>query len=156
MDKNFSPSHSPSQITYVEAEAVGFSGLRFHFHRNRTASFASASSFRFHIPGLKNVCLKTFCLKTQRKQWTMACYIWTDEAIGKGGLHGAHKAVGYRKFNFTTQWGSSHKFRSMLIERLAAIVLNSTTFSELYTGSLQLRSAPRNGSLFISPYIKIY
>ena len=45
MDKTFSPSYSSSQITYVEAEAVGFSGFR--FHRKRTAS-----SFRFHIPGL--------------------------------------------------------------------------------------------------------
>jgi len=47
MDKTFSPSYSPSQITYVEAEAVGFSCFR--FHRKRTAS--TASSFRFHIPG---------------------------------------------------------------------------------------------------------
>ena len=42
MDKTFSPSYSPSQITYVEAEAVGFS--RFLFHRKRTASTASAST----------------------------------------------------------------------------------------------------------------
>jgi len=48
MDKTFSPSYSPSQITYVEPEAVGFS--RFHFHRKRTASTTSASSFRFHSP----------------------------------------------------------------------------------------------------------
>ena len=49
MDKTFSPSYSPSQITSVEAEAVGFS--RFRFHRKRIASTATASSFRFHIPG---------------------------------------------------------------------------------------------------------
>jgi len=36
MDKTFLPSYSPSQTTYVEAEAVGFS--RFRFHRKRTAS----------------------------------------------------------------------------------------------------------------------
>jgi len=30
MDKTFSPSYSPSQINYVEAEAVGFSRFRFH------------------------------------------------------------------------------------------------------------------------------
>ena len=45
MDKTFSPSYSPSQITYVEAETVGFS----RFRRKRTAS-----SFRFHIPGEHN------------------------------------------------------------------------------------------------------
>jgi len=43
MDKTFSSSYSPSQITYVEAETLGFS--RFRFHRKRTAS-----SFRFHVP----------------------------------------------------------------------------------------------------------
>ena len=42
MDKTFSPSYFPSQITYVETEAVGFS--LFRFHRKRTAS-------SFHIPG---------------------------------------------------------------------------------------------------------
>jgi len=42
MDKTFSPSYSSSQITYVEAEAVGFSRLRFHW--KRTASTASAST----------------------------------------------------------------------------------------------------------------
>jgi len=36
MDKTFWPSYSPSQITNVEAEAVGF--LRFRLHRKRTAS----------------------------------------------------------------------------------------------------------------------
>ena len=41
----FSLSILPS---FVEAEAVDFS--RFRFHRKRTASTASASSFRFHIP----------------------------------------------------------------------------------------------------------
>ena len=41
----FSFSILPS---YVEAEAVDFS--RFRFHRKSTASTASASSFRFHIP----------------------------------------------------------------------------------------------------------
>jgi len=46
MDKTFSPSYSPSQITYVEAEAVARGFSRFRFHRKRTAS-----SFRFHIPG---------------------------------------------------------------------------------------------------------
>jgi len=51
MDKTFSPSYSSSQINYVEAEAVEFS--RFPFHRKRTASTASASSFRFHIADLK-------------------------------------------------------------------------------------------------------
>jgi len=40
MDKTFSPSYSPSEITYVEAEAVEFS--RFRFHRKRTASTAFA------------------------------------------------------------------------------------------------------------------
>jgi len=49
MDKTFSPIYSSSQINYVEAEAVEFS--RFRFHSKRTASTASASSFRFHIPG---------------------------------------------------------------------------------------------------------
>ena len=53
MDKTFSPSYDPSQITYVEAEAVGFS--RFHFRRKRIASTASASSFRFHIPGANTI-----------------------------------------------------------------------------------------------------
>ena len=43
----FSLSILPS---YVEAEAVNFS--RFRFHRKNTASTASASSFRFHIPAL--------------------------------------------------------------------------------------------------------
>ena len=53
MDKTFSPSYSSSQITYVEAEAVDFSRFcfRFRFHRKRIASTASASGFRFHIPG---------------------------------------------------------------------------------------------------------
>ena len=54
MEKTFSPSYSSSQITYVEAEAIGFSRFRFRFHRKRTAFTASASSFRFrfrfHIP----------------------------------------------------------------------------------------------------------
>jgi len=44
MDKNFSPSCSSSQITYVEAEAVEFSRFRFRFHRERNASTASAST----------------------------------------------------------------------------------------------------------------
>ena len=50
MDKTFSPSYSPSQITYVEA--VGFSPFCFRFHRKRTGFITSASSFRFrfHIP----------------------------------------------------------------------------------------------------------
>ena len=43
----FSLSILPS---YVEAEAVDFSRFRFRFHRKSTASTASASSFRFHIP----------------------------------------------------------------------------------------------------------
>ena len=48
----FSPSILPS---YVEAEAVEFSRfcVRFRFHRKRTASAVSASSFRSHIPGFK-------------------------------------------------------------------------------------------------------
>jgi len=52
MVKTFSSSYSPSQITYVEAEAVGFS--RFCFHTERTTSTASTSSFhfRFHIPDM--------------------------------------------------------------------------------------------------------
>ena len=49
MDKNFLPSYCSIQLTYVEAEAVEFSPFR--FHRKTTASTASASSFRFHIPG---------------------------------------------------------------------------------------------------------
>ena len=44
MDKTFSPSYSSSQITYVEAEAVEFSRIPFHFHRKRIASTASAST----------------------------------------------------------------------------------------------------------------
>ena len=57
MDKNFSPSYSSSQTTYVEAESVKF--LRFRFHSKRTAS--KASSFRFHIPAL-------MCTNTQDHQ----------------------------------------------------------------------------------------
>ena len=38
--------------SYVEAEAVEFS--RFRFHRKRTASTASASSFRLRFPGYKD------------------------------------------------------------------------------------------------------
>ena len=53
MDKNFSPSYSSSQITYAEAEAVEFS--RFRFHRKRTAS-----SFRFHIPALNCVPIRSY------------------------------------------------------------------------------------------------
>ena len=49
MDKTFSPSYSPCQITYVEAEVVGFSRFRFCCHKKRTAS---TSSFRSHIPPL--------------------------------------------------------------------------------------------------------
>ena len=52
-NKTFSPSYSPNQITYVEAEAVGFSRFRFRFHRKRTAS-----SFRFHIPAFNAVTTK--------------------------------------------------------------------------------------------------
>jgi len=63
MDKTFSPSYSPSEITYVEAEAVGFSRFRFRFHRKRTAS--TASSFRFHIPGC-NLNLLNNVTKTAR------------------------------------------------------------------------------------------
>jgi len=40
MDKTFSPSYFSSQITYVEAEAVEFSRLR--FHRKRTASASTS------------------------------------------------------------------------------------------------------------------
>ena len=40
MDKTFSPSYSSSQITYVEAEAAGFS--RFHFRRKKTASASTS------------------------------------------------------------------------------------------------------------------
>ena len=57
MDKTCSPSYSSSQITYVEAEAVEFSHCRFRFHRKRTASTASASSFCFRIPGKHSVIL---------------------------------------------------------------------------------------------------
>ena len=42
MDKTFSPTYFSSQMTYVEAEAVEFSG--FSFHRKRTASTAYAST----------------------------------------------------------------------------------------------------------------
>jgi len=38
--QNFSPSYSPSQITYVEAETVEFS--RFRFRRKRTASASTS------------------------------------------------------------------------------------------------------------------
>jgi len=55
MDKNFSPSYSLSQITYVEAEAVEF--LRFPFHRKRTALTlplpASASTSLTYMHALK-------------------------------------------------------------------------------------------------------
>ena len=42
-DETFSPSSPSSQITYVEAEAVEYSRLR--FRRKRFASTASASTF---------------------------------------------------------------------------------------------------------------
>ena len=49
--KTFLPSYSSSQIIYVEAEAVDF--LRFRFHRKRTASIVSASTFLFATLGYK-------------------------------------------------------------------------------------------------------
>jgi len=41
--KFFAKILSSSQITYVEAEGVGFSRFRIRFHRKRTASTGSAS-----------------------------------------------------------------------------------------------------------------
>ena len=54
-------------LSYVGAEAVEFS--RFGFHKKRTASTASASSFHFHVPewnmnktmGLRKLFVLTFC-----------------------------------------------------------------------------------------------
>jgi len=61
MDKTFSPSYFSSQITYVEAEAVEFP---LPLPQKRTASTASASSFRFHIPGYNAIVFFTLLLKS--------------------------------------------------------------------------------------------
>ena len=65
-------------LSYVEA--VDFSRLRFRFHRKSTASTASASSFRFHIPGFNHTVLLQSCLVKGFKSLagiakTKECYV---------------------------------------------------------------------------------
>ena len=60
MDKTFSPSYSPSQITY--AEAVGIS--RFRFHRKRTASAATSL-----VGGCRFFCESHHKWKSFRPPW---------------------------------------------------------------------------------------
>ena len=87
MDKTFSPSCSPSQITYVEAEAVGFSHFRFRFHRKRTASTASASTSVIAMPlcwlSVTNINQSVLCspiqqsVKYEDSQHFVCSNLWT-------------------------------------------------------------------------------